>query len=353
MERQQFDELARRFATGASRRQLLKVMIGGAIGITFCPAVHSAKAEDATPIASCTADDECGEGGICCGEICLQTECCSNDSEDTHCGAELICTDGICHGAPQCSLDTDCDPCNACMSGVCTWQCGMTCGSTCDTSSGEHGTCRFDCRAGEGDACCDSDHMCDRKTGACESKQEQPGSLVILSVNDQGNPLPGACFDLLDVQSGEVITSQPHCDGAFGDFGPKDGAVVFANDVRGRFLVRETIAPDGYTPGPDQTTPIIGSGETVTITFVNTPISVPSTVTPSPETTPVTPGTDAPNASGGNVAAPSVALPNTGAKVEDDSRGSWVMTGAALIGGTAALLGGKKIRKTSAPPEES
>jgi hypothetical protein len=29
MERQQFDELARRFATGASRRQLLKAMIGG------------------------------------------------------------------------------------------------------------------------------------------------------------------------------------------------------------------------------------------------------------------------------------------------------------------------------------
>jgi hypothetical protein len=28
-ERQRFDELARRFATGASRRQLLKAMIGG------------------------------------------------------------------------------------------------------------------------------------------------------------------------------------------------------------------------------------------------------------------------------------------------------------------------------------
>jgi Prealbumin-like fold domain len=343
MEHHEFDDLSKRFANNPSRRALLKAIIGGAIGVRFGAAIHSAAAEDATPIAGCSVDDDCGEAGICCSEICQQVECCAGDAEDTRCGDGQACTAGFCEAPPQCSVDTDCDPCNACMSGVCTWLCGETCGATCDATAGEHGTCRFDCRAGDGNACCDVGLICDRQTGACGTREEVLGTLVILNVDDKGNALIGACFDLVSVQTGEVLTLQPHCDGGFAD-NVADGMVTFAHSVRGTLVVRESSAPAGFLPGADQVTPAIGAGETVTVTFVNTPISSPPQPTSAPEP---------PAASGGgtttttaSTASTTTTLPNTGGDDVSDSHRSWWLSGTALIGGAAALLGGKRIHKS-------
>ncbi|HET8523197.1 MAG TPA: hypothetical protein VFL82_08185, partial [Thermomicrobiales bacterium] len=64
------------------------------------------------------------------------------------------------------------------------------------------------------------------------------------------------------------------------------GSVPYLNNVRGTFLVRETQAPSGYTAAADQTV-TINAGETVTITFVDSPIESGGTTeqpTPTPST---------------------------------------------------------------------
>lgn len=401
MDNRLFDDWAKRVATGTSRRGAIKGLIGGALGIALGSAASSASAQSgATPVASCVSDSDCGNDTICCDNQCQAIVCCDSDPNDTHCGPNEFCDGGVCFAKQgSCAADSDCDPCYNCVSGSCEWQCGTGLGATCDGSSGTHGTCRFDCRACEGDACCTdgqscnrdtgacytpetcgsasdcdacsactngvcvtscgpcqrcdsssgacvhdcrardnccaSDHTCDQSNGTCQPDQSQYGTLVIKKVDKQGAALPGACFDLINNQTGAVLTSQPHCDGGFGDNGADDGTVIFSNNVRGIFRVRETIAPTGYTAAADQVTPNIDAGQTVTITFVDDPIPGQPTATEA--------------ASGGEAAGEgtsggTVALPNTGVG-ERDGGGFWLAGGAALLGGAAALVGGLRLRK--------
>jgi uncharacterized surface anchored protein len=106
-----------------------------------------------------------------------------------------------------------------------------------------------------------------------EDAKLQPGeygTLVIRKVDADGNLLTGACFELLNPVSGEPVTSEPHCDGGFGDMdgGANNGEVVFENNVRGSFILREAVAPDGYTAAADIEV-TIDAQETVTVDIVN------------------------------------------------------------------------------------
>jgi hypothetical protein len=309
-------------------------------------------------VVACTNDADCEPCQSCTDGACLprcsECESCDTSTDEAGvcfhdcrilgtacaCGAGQICNEetGACESTAECAVDTDCDPCYACMSGVCTWLCGTAC-AACDETSGDHGTCLFDCRAGEGNACCDTAHgqVCNQQTGQCELDQSQFGTLVIKKVDDQGNPLTGACFDLLNAQTGEVLTSQPHCDGGFGDFdGTSNGTVVFQGNVRGSFGVRESVVPDGYVGAADQTTPQIEAGQTVEITFVNTPIGTGGNETGGNET-----GGDE---TGGAEETAATTLPTTGSGQPGRDGTAW-LTGVAFIGAAAALLGGKKLRE--------
>ncbi|HET8522252.1 MAG TPA: SpaA isopeptide-forming pilin-related protein, partial [Thermomicrobiales bacterium] len=100
----------------------------------------------------------------------------------------------------------------------------------------------------------------------------QYGSLIIKKVDENGNPLPGACFALFASTGDQSQPITSKCDGSNTDTdGENNGSVPYLNNVRGTFLVRETQAPSGYTAAADQTV-TINAGETVIITFVDSPI---------------------------------------------------------------------------------
>jgi hypothetical protein len=317
------------------------------------------------PPAACGDDTDCDPCQSCtngaCAATCSECESCDTSTDAAGvcvhdcriAGAACACDDGevcnentgTCETAAECAVDTDCDPCNACQGGVCTWLCGEAC-AACDETSGEHGTCLFDCRAGDGNSCCDTAHgqICNQQTGQCEVDQSQFGTLVINKVDDAGKPVPGACFDLLDSQTGAVLTSQPHCDGGFGDFdGTNNGTVVFQGNVRGSFGVRESVVPAGYVGADDQVTPQIAAGQTVEITFVNTPIDTGGEETGGEET--------GGEETGAEEEPAATTLPTTGTGHPGPDGASW-LTGVAFIGAAAALLGGRKLRPREVQEDE-
>jgi hypothetical protein len=190
MDGQRFDQLARLVGQGASRRNVVKGLLGliaGGVGVAL-------KGERA--LAGCQSlGMECNPEiiGHCCGNICLPTigdgpaytcqrpcssvgDPCSTTGEGglLDCCAGYVCTEGVCAeiGPQVCSADTDCDPCHACIDGACVWQCAGVCES-CDASSGAHGTCVFDCRASDsGSGCCESNGTCSQETGTCQVPAE-------------------------------------------------------------------------------------------------------------------------------------------------------------------------------------
>ncbi len=71
------------------------------------------------------------------------------------------------------------------------------------------------------------------------------GNLQVLSTDQDGNPLPGACLSLV-AQFGEgTVANVDLCDGGEGE-GEADGQVVFANLMPGLYQITETSAPAGY-----------------------------------------------------------------------------------------------------------
>ncbi len=295
-----------------------------------CEAPEVTCADDADCVAVVGATEE--TSAICCGGVCRVQECCPGDPNDDRCAPGETCNQGTCQSVEgECVSDTDCNPCFTCVEGICEPLCGAC--EACDETSGDHGTCHFDCRVGEGNACCNiaNGQICDQETGTCVFDRGQFGSLVIKKVDDKGNPLTGACFDLLRLETGEPITTQPFCDGGFGDSDRQsNGMVTLQNNVRGIFRVRESVVPPGYNGADDQITPNIGVGETVTITFVYTPRAAENGKKEDGEKT--------------EGKTPPITLPSTGAGRSKSSGVSW-LTGAGLIGAAAALLGGRRLRE--------
>jgi hypothetical protein len=75
---------------------------------------------------ACANDTDCTDGGVCCGDHCLQVECCSADpARDARCGeggtcAGYLCQEAECAGQDQkCGADAGC--CNdlICVNGTC------------------------------------------------------------------------------------------------------------------------------------------------------------------------------------------------------------------------------------------
>ena len=99
---------------------------------------------------------------------------------------------------------------------------------------------------------------------------DAPGNLIIDKVDVNGNPLLDACFvafvDTGGGQAGEYVNGT--CDWYDGN---SDGTMVIASLEPGTYVVRETLAPDGYRLGGESlvTIPATGSGATLlTVTNV-------------------------------------------------------------------------------------
>jgi hypothetical protein len=104
--------------------------------------------------------------------------------------------------------------------------------------------------------------------------EEEYGQIMILKEDPAGNALEGACFVISpDPTTGITGSSLTVCDNFAPDISPLDG-VLLVDDclVCVPVTVTETVAPDGYELDPTpQPAHITTAGQTVTLTFVNTP----------------------------------------------------------------------------------
>jgi hypothetical protein len=120
MDSQRFDELTRGLATARSRRDVVKSLIGG---LFAGGAVVAAQRSGALAQGACAVDTDCGEGQICCTEVCQTAECCLEDPDpNARCPEGTSCFEGTCDpiGEPiVCTADTDCGEGEICCAEAC------------------------------------------------------------------------------------------------------------------------------------------------------------------------------------------------------------------------------------------
>ena len=218
MDGQRFDDLTRVWATGASRRWILRALVGSAAGaLAVGSRLIGAAAQEAGP-TTCVSDSDCVDpdtdpctgascvdgacsvfivdcipGYVCCGngECCPETAQCQSDadcvpSEQDSCigvtcenGAcvEFIvdcvpgyvcCGNGQCCPANPCQSDADCVSDNPCEVGHCQADgtCTFTHGDPCFTCSDDTGCAGFRDAFGVDGVCCGG--LC---VGACGEGQ--------------------------------------------------------------------------------------------------------------------------------------------------------------------------------------
>lgn len=181
MDDRRFDSLARSLASGRSRRQVLRDLLGIAGGALAATTRHSADAgrrPTPTPRPVRCPGNQYWDGSACvcsddlqiCGPTCCpsgQAECCDGAccfgscyGEELCCPAGNIVCDGICQPG-ECCIGADC------VSGVCTSD-HVCCTPTCDgTTWGENDGCGGVC------ACAPDLLSCaDGACGACCSNSE-------------------------------------------------------------------------------------------------------------------------------------------------------------------------------------
>ena len=124
-----------------------------------------------------------------------------------------------------------------------------------------------------------------------------PGDVVALRQDPNGNPVGGACFEILDA-NGTVVASQV-CD-EDGDF-PDDGRTGFFGIPVGDYVLRETRTPEGYEPAPDTPFTVI-AGEAVDVPVGSAAIATETpTAEPSPAEAPSPTAETTPEAVPGNL----------------------------------------------------
>lgn len=118
MDQRKFDDLTRTLALGKSRRTVIKGLFGGVVGtiaIAGRPA-YGALAQDA-----CESHEDCGEGEICCADVCRVMECCiDNPNPNETCDEGTSCFEGYCDPIVLgCGNDDECAGDEICCEGVC------------------------------------------------------------------------------------------------------------------------------------------------------------------------------------------------------------------------------------------
>jgi uncharacterized surface anchored protein len=78
---------------------------------------------------------------------------------------------------------------------------------------------------------------------------EATGDVVVLKTDEEGNPLGGACFELVDPDDQTVVAEVCDEDGDVAD----DGRIGFLDVPTGEYVLRETRTPEGYQTAADQT----------------------------------------------------------------------------------------------------
>jgi hypothetical protein len=97
-----------------------------------------------------------------------------------------------------------------------------------------------------------------------ETPEAETGSLLINKVDEEGNPLAGACFAL----SG-AADAGPVCDNRDGDGDTADGTILINGLAEGEYTVTETTPPTGYAAAADQNVTIAAGDQPATVEFIN------------------------------------------------------------------------------------
>ena len=105
--------------------------------------------------------------------------------------------------------------------------------------------------------------------GPVDTSAQSPGDLIVNKVDENGDPLGGACFavheDAGEGQRGAFIVQQ--CD--YED-GLQNGRFVFTGLAPGSYVLQEFHAPDGYITGAQRQVTITANEPTI-VNFPNTP----------------------------------------------------------------------------------
>src|SRR5699024_2819634 len=93
-------------------------------------------------------------------------------------------------------------------------------------------------------------------------EQAAPGDLIVTLVDQNGNPVGGACFQLLD-DGGNVIAESCDVNDAF----PNNGNTGFFGVPSGTYTLHESTPPEGSEAIDDQPVDIpAGAEQDVTVT---------------------------------------------------------------------------------------
>ncbi|HEV2072941.1 MAG TPA: SpaA isopeptide-forming pilin-related protein [Thermomicrobiales bacterium] len=148
------------------------------------------------------------------------------------------------------------------------------------------------------------------------------GNVVVLRQDAQGNPVGGACFELLDSNGGVVGEAVCDEDGDVAD----DGRIGFFDVPAGSYTLHESRTPAGYNPAADAPVQVTGNEVSeVRVQGAAIPTAVPTDVpteipTPTPTNVPTEVPTVAPTAEPTSEATP------TEAPAEDAVPGDLIVT---------------------------
>ena len=235
MDRDRFDSLSKAVAAGASRRQLLKLLAGGALGgIAGVARIGSGDAKP-RPDGCTGSGGNCDASRPCCADsVCINGKCCL--------------TRKICDGARCTDLDNDPNNCGSCGNACAVGQICLAgvCGCTPDscpepfpnaTVECRPGGCFFQCNPGFED--CDGNYE-----NGCETVVPPPSdqSCGFDNCNRVQCPEETTCIRCGSLGAGICCPSGTHCgigpDGQCGACVPDSDPVGCRRDITtsGRFI---------------------------------------------------------------------------------------------------------------------
>ena len=97
-----------------------------------------------------------------------------------------------------------------------------------------------------------------------ETPEAATGSIAVSVVDENGDPITGACFAV----SGPSDAG-PVCDNSEGDADDSDGTILIGDLLEGDYTVSETTAPTGYSSAADQGVTVSAGDQPATVQFAN------------------------------------------------------------------------------------